>query len=196
VDAIGEFLGGIDTFDLLVFVGFFGAFVAGYIQGTIRRLLGMASMAFSFLLAASLKDPVGDFLAVNWTQWPRAYAEMVGFLMIFIAGVVAFTLVIQGTYRKSTLLSEHPVVDEVLGGVLGIAQAALLLLFMTIILDSSFLFRQIPAQDNELPFLRTFWSALDASATGTFLHVTFIPGLLSVLGGFVPESIRALYTRA
>ena len=23
-----------------------------------------------------LKDPVGDFLAVNWTQWPRAYAEM------------------------------------------------------------------------------------------------------------------------
>jgi hypothetical protein len=156
----------------------------------------MASMAFSFLLAAYLKDPVGDYLAVNWTQWPREYAEMVGFLTMFIAGVVAFTLVIQGTYRKSTLHSEHPLVDEVLGGVLGIVQAALLLMFMTIILDSFFLFRQIPGQENELSYLRTFWSALDASAIGTFLHMTFIPGLLSVLGFLVPESIRSLYTSA
>lgn len=196
MDAIGDFLGGIDTFDLLVFVGFFGAFVAGYIQGTIRRLLGIASMVFSFLIAAYLKDPVGDFLAVNWTQWPREYAEMVGFLTMFTAAVVAFTIVIQGTYRKSTLLSEHPVVDEVVGGLLGILQAALLLLFVTIVLDSFFLFRQIPAQDNELPFLRTFWTALDTSAIGTYLHVTFIPGLPSVLGLIVPESIRALYTSA
>ena len=196
MDAIGDFLGGIDAFDLLVFVGCFGAFVAGYIQGTIRRLLGIASMAFSFLLAAWLKDPAGDFLAQNWTQWPRQYSEMVGFLTVFGAAVVAFTIVIQGTYRKSTLLSEHPVVDEAVGGLLGVLQAALLLLFVTIVLDSFFLFRQIPAQDNELPFLRTFWTALDTSATGAYLHVTFIPGLLSIVGFFVPESIRALYRGA
>lgn len=196
MDAIGDFIGGIDTFDLLVFVGFFGAFVAGYIQGAIRRLLGMASMVFSFLLAAHLKDPVGDFLAANWTQWPREYAEMVGFLTMFVAAVVAFTIVIQGTYRKSTLLSAHPVVDEVLGGILGVAQAAVLLLFVTIVLDSFFLFRQIPGQTNELPFLRTFWTAIDTSATGTYLHVTVIPDLLSVVGALVPESIRALYTSA
>ena len=45
-------------------------FVLGFIQGTIRRLLGLASMLFSFLFAANLRDPLGDYLAQNWNAVP------------------------------------------------------------------------------------------------------------------------------
>ena len=190
---IGEFLGGLNVFDLLVFLALFGAFVLGFVQGSIRRLLGIGSMAFSFLLAANLKDPIGGFLAANWTQWPTQYSVMVGFLTVFVAAVVAFTIVIQGTYRSSPLFANYRFVDEVLGGLLGIFQAGMLLMFVTIILDSFFLFRGIPAQDNELLFLRGFWEALDASGTGALLHGTVIPGFLAIFGFFIPESIRALY---
>lgn len=190
---IGEFLGGLNVFDLLVFLALFGAFVLGFIQGSIRRLLGIGSMAFSFLLAANLKDPIGGFLAANWTHWPSQYSVMVGFLTVFAAAVVAFTIVIQGTYRTSPLFANYRFVDEVLGGVLGVFQAGMLLVFVTIILDSFFLFRGIPAQDNELLFLRGFWETLDASGTGALLHSRVIPGFVGLFGFFLPESIRVLY---
>jgi len=196
VDVIADFMGSINTFDLLVFVGLFGAFVLGYIQGTIRRLMGIASMLFSFLVAAHLSDWAGGFLAANWTQWPPEYAKMVGFLVFFGAAVVAFTLVIQGTYQRAPLFATHHWVDEVLGGLLGVLQAVMLLVFVTIILDTFFLFRGIPPQDDELPFLRTFWTALDTSATGVFLHETLLPALVGTVGFLLPESIRVIYSES
>lgn len=190
---IGEFLGGLNVFDLLVFLALFGAFVLGFIQGSIRRLLGIGSMAFSFLLAANLKDSIGGFLAANWTQWPSQYSVMVGFMVVFVAAVIAFTIVIQGTYRTSPLFTNYRFVDEVLGGVLGVFQAGMLLVFVTIILDSFFLFRGIPAQNNELLFLRGFWETLDASGTGALLHSRVIPGFVGLFGFFLPDTIRVLY---
>ena len=70
---------------------------------------------------------------------------MIGYLVIFIAAVVAFTLVIQGTYKKAPLFANYPVIDEILGGLLGIVQGFLLLLFVVIILDQYYLYTNIPA---------------------------------------------------
>ena len=86
---------GASAIDLLIVVYFVAFFVLGFAQGAIRRLLGIASMLFSFLLAANLARPLGDFLSANWTQFPPEYSYMIGFLTIFVAGVVAFALVIQ-----------------------------------------------------------------------------------------------------
>ena len=45
---------------------------------------------------------------------------MLGFLILFVAAVVALFLVVQGTYDEDASSSRsHPVVDEVLGGILG-----------------------------------------------------------------------------
>ena len=68
---LGAFLGGIRTVDLLIVLYFIGFFVLGFAQGTIRRLLGIGSILFSFLFAANLADPLGRFLGDNWTQFPR-----------------------------------------------------------------------------------------------------------------------------
>ena len=118
-DATG-FFRSLNIFDLLVFLGLFGMFVLGYIQGAIRRLVGLLSVTFSFFLAAVLSVPVGDFLASNWTYYPKEYSVMIGFGVVFLAAVIAFALVVQGTYKKVELFAKYPVLDEVLGGVLGV----------------------------------------------------------------------------
>ena len=190
---ITEFLNTISMVDVLILLGLFAFFILGWAQGTIRRLIGIASMAFSFFLAAVLHVPLGRFLTENWTQFPPEYSVMIGFLTLFVAGVVAFSLVIQGTYHKTEIFAEHPIVDEILGGVLGVLQGFLLLMFVTIILDQFFLYTNIPPDADELPFLRGIWTAIDTSAIGQALHESIIPVFLGIFSFIVPESVTALY---
>ena len=51
---IGDFILGFNMVDLLL-IGFFALFfILGFAQGTIRRLIGIGSILFSFLFAANL----------------------------------------------------------------------------------------------------------------------------------------------
>jgi uncharacterized membrane protein required for colicin V production len=184
----------INVVDVLVILFLFGMFVLGYVQGTIRRLVGIGSVVFSFFLSMQLNNVwLGGFLAQNWTQFPTQYSEMLGYLVIFVAGVAAFSLVIQGTYKKVEIFAEHPVIDEVLGGVLGVVQGMLFLLFITIILDQFFLYTGIPKADNELPVLRDFWTAINNSVTGQILHDNVIPAFVTVSVFLIPDSVKSLY---
>jgi hypothetical protein len=107
--------------------------------------------------------------------------------------VVAFTLVIQGTYRKAPLWPKYPVIDEILGGVLGVVQGFLLVMFLVIILDQYFLYTNLPNDPDELGILRTFWDWVNGSATGQLLHQTVIPGFIAITAFLIPEQVRALY---
>ncbi|MHB8890874.1 MAG: CvpA family protein [Candidatus Limnocylindrales bacterium] len=190
---ITEFLATVNVVDVLIVIFLFAFFILGYIQGTIRRLVGIASMTFSFFLAAQLHVPFGTFLADNWTQFPREYSAMIGFLTIFVAAVIAFSLVIQGTYQKTEIFAAHPIVDEISGGVLGLVQGVLVLLFLTIILDQFFLYTNIAPDTDELPLLRDAWTAINGSAIGGVLHGTAIPNFLSLFSFLIPHSVLALY---
>ena len=191
MDFVG-FFRSINLFDLLILLFLFAAFVLGYVQGTIRRAVGLLSITFSFFLAAVLSIPVGDFLAQNWTTYPEEYSRMIGFAVPFVAAVVALALVVQGTYEKQEIFAKYPVLDEVLGGVLGVCEGLLLLLFVTIILDQYFL--NVPQGfDNELKFLRTFWEALNVSGTGVFLHTQVIPQFVNFFSFILPDYIEATY---
>ena len=57
---LGAFLAGISTVDLLIVLYFIGFFVLGFAQGTIRRLLGIGSILFSWFLAANLAEAGGQ----------------------------------------------------------------------------------------------------------------------------------------
>ncbi|HEU0245383.1 MAG TPA: CvpA family protein [Candidatus Limnocylindrales bacterium] len=184
----------INVVDLLVILFLFGMFVLGYIQGTVRRLLGIASIVFSFFLAMQINAAIlGDFLARNWQQYPPEYSVMIGYLVLFVAGVVASTLVIQGTYRKTEIFAKYPVLDEILGGILGVVQGGLLLMFIVIILDQYFLYTNLPKDADELPFLRDFWNAINTSQTGMILHQTVIPNFLNLVSFLIPDDVMALY---
>ena len=190
---IGEFLTNINRFDLLVVLFLFGMFVLGFIQGTIRRILGLASMLFSFLFAANLRDSLGSFLAANWNQFPDEYAVMIGFGTVFVAGTIAFTLVIQGFYHRQPLFEKSTIIDEALGGILGVIQGLVLIGFIIIILDSFFLIPTIPEDPNELILIRGFHDFIDQSGTAALFRNNLIPAFYALFGLFIPENLKSFY---
>jgi uncharacterized membrane protein required for colicin V production len=189
-----DWLQSVNVVDVLIVLFLFGMFILGYIQGTIRRLVGIASIVFSFFLALQLNEFwLGGFLAQNWEQFPPEYSVMLGYLIIFIAASVAFSIVIQGTYKKAEIFAKYPVIDEVLGGVLGVVQGFLILLFLVIILDQYFLYTNLPKDPDELPFLRDFWTAINESGFGELLHQQVIPAFIGITSFLIPDAMEALY---
>lgn len=192
---LGEFLGGIGTVDLLIVLYFIGFFVLGFAQGTIRRLLGIGSILFSFLVAANVAEPLGRFLGDNWTQFPRQYSYMIGFGTVFSAASIAFALVVQGYYKPQQLFKKARFADEVVGGILGLIQAGIIFGAALIILDSFFRVPGFAPDPQELPFLRDFWGGLDGSHTAGFFRSVLIPDTFLLIGFLIPSNIQSLYPR-
>lgn len=188
-----EFLNGIGTVDLLLVLYFIGFFVLGFAQGTIRRLLGIGSILFSWLLAANLAGPLADFLGANWTQFPVEYSYMIGFGTVFVASSIAFALVVQGFYKPQPLFQKARFADESIGGILGIIQAAIIFGAILIILDSFFRIPGLPENPNELPFLRDIWGALNDTQFAQLFRDTLIPGFFVLTGLFIPDAIERNY---
>ena len=191
---VGEAILNFNRFDLLFLLFLFGMFVLGFMQGTIRRLLGLGSMAFSFLFAANLTNVVGPFLADNWNQFPNEYAVMLGFLIVFVAANVAFSLIIQGFYHRQPLFAKYTFVDEVLGGILGVVQGAFLVGCLIVILDSYFLIPGAPQSGGELPFLRSFFDFYNDSGTAELFRTQLIPGFFNIFGILIPDNVQTFYT--
>ena len=185
-------LGGVKTVDWLLIVFFLLFFVLGFAQGTIRRLIGIGSILFSFLLAASVADPLGVFLGNNWTHLPKEYAYMVGFGTIFVAASLAFAIVVQGFYRPQPLFEKARFLDEVLGGLLGVLQAGIILLAVVVILDTFFL-KNIAKDPDEITFLRDLWTALNGSEIVRVFRETIIPAFFTLFGLFIPDTIEQYY---
>ena len=190
---IGEVLNSINRFDLLVVLFCFGMFVLGFIQGTIRRVLGLASMLFSFLFAANLREPLGGYLAQNWNDYPDEYAVMLGFGIVFVAATIAFTVVIQAFYHKQDLFQKATFADELIGGLLGIVQALFLVGCIIVILDSFFRIPTIAKTDLEYAWIRNFFDLLNPSAFADLFRTRLIPGFIAVFGLLIPTDIQAFY---
>jgi uncharacterized membrane protein required for colicin V production len=186
-------LAGVQLVDWLIIIFFLGFFVLGFAQGTIRRLIGVGAILFSFLFAANVAEPLGGFLASNWTHLPDEYAYMIGFGTIFVASSLAFALVAQGFYKPQPLFEKARFADELLGGALGLLQAAIILGAVIVILDSYYRLTGIPQDADEVEFLRNLWSALDTSAIVDVFRTTLIPAFFAVVGFLVPDTIEAMY---
>jgi uncharacterized membrane protein required for colicin V production len=190
---VGDAIVNFNRFDLLFLLFLFGMFVLGFMQGTIRRLLGLGSMLFAFLFAANLRMVIGPFLADNWNQFPDEYAIMLGFGIVFVAATVAFTLIIQGFYHRQPLFAKYTFVDEAIGGTLGIVQGAFLMGCIIVILDSFFTVPNLPQSAGELPFLRGFFDFYNDSGTADLFRTVLIPGFFSVFGLLIPDDLQSYY---
>jgi uncharacterized membrane protein required for colicin V production len=190
---IQAFLSGFAAIDLVLLLLFAGFFVLGFAQGTIRRLIGLAAILFSFFFAANLAEPLGEFLGDNWTQFAPEYSYMIGFGTVFVAAALAFAIVVQGFYKPQPLFAKARFVDELIGGILGVIQFGVILGATIIILDSFFRIPGIPEDPQELILLRELWTALDQSAIVEFFRVSIIPGFMNITGFLIPDSIEAFY---
>ena len=190
---IQTFLRSFNTFDLLIVLALMALFILGFVQGTVRRLLGIASILFSFLVAAQLREPFGDFLAENWTQFPEDYSRMVAMGSVFLAGTIGFTIGLQVFYRVVPLFSKYPVVDEILGGILGVVQGFVLIGCVIMILDPFYRLQGIPKFNGEMGILRTIFEAYDQSGTANIFRSQVIPGVIAVIGALIPQGIKDVF---
>ncbi|HEX5591262.1 MAG TPA: CvpA family protein [Candidatus Limnocylindrales bacterium] len=188
-----EAITSVDPIDLLVFFGLFGMFILGFMQGVIRRLLGIASILLSLLVGAQLRDPLGSFLAQNWTQYPPEYNYMIAFGTIFLAGSIGATIAMQLFFKPVPLFAQYPVIDEILGGILGVIQAGLILTAFFLITDPFFLTVGQERAGTEFPFVREIHEAFDGSLTATIVRDRLAPFLLFLFGALFPPAVKDVF---
>lgn len=192
MDIIGA-ITSVEPIDLLVFFALFGMFILGFMQGIIRRLLGTASILISLLVAAQVRGPLGDFLAQNWTQYPTEYNHMIAFGTVFLAGSIASTIAIQLFYRPLPLFAQYPIIDEVIGGVIGLIEAGLILGAFFIITDPFFLTVGVERTTTEFPFVREIHGAFDGSLTASIVRDRIVPAILFVFGAVFPPAVKDVF---
>jgi uncharacterized membrane protein required for colicin V production len=189
---IVETIQSIQLFDLAVILFLFAFFVLGFIQGTIRRLLGLATVIFSFFLGMYAREPLGEFLGQYWTAVPPQYSLMIAFLTVFLASWIALTLIIQSFYNKTTLFERSTIIDEILGGFLGVLEGFVLIGIGIVILDSYYA-TPAAADPDGLEILRTIFNIYDPTATAAVYRDTILPAVFGLLGPIVPSELAALF---
>src|SRR5262245_2122192 len=172
-------------------------FVVGYVQGVVRRLLGIGAILFSLVLAAQLRQPLGGYLAEQWTTIVPSYSFMVGFGAAFVAAAVTFSLGIQITYRPAPLFQKYPVLDEIVGGLLGVLEGFIILIAILLILDPHFNIPEVrdKAGIGEFGLLRSLHEFLDTSLIADILRHNVIPFVLQVVGVLFPQDVVNAFPR-
>lgn len=188
----------ITPFDLLILLALLAMFVVGYAQGVVRRLLGIAAILFSLYLAAQLRQPVGEYLAREWSTIAQSYSYMVAFGAVFVATAVTISLGIQLAYRPAPLFERYPVLDELLGGLLGVLEGFIILIAIFLILDPHYTLPEVKQTVGygEFTFLRSLHELLDDTLTADIIRHNVIPPLLAVFGFMFPQDVRDAFARA
>ena len=87
-------------------------------------------------------------------------------------------MITQGFYKPQPLFQKARFADEIIGGILGVIEAAIIFGAMLVILDSFFQIPGLPDNPNELPFLREIWTAIDPTPDRRDLPRHDHPGIL------------------
>lgn len=186
-----DFLQSAPLADIVILLGFLAAFVLGFMQGAIRRILGILSIVFAFLVAANLRNPLGDYLAQNWRQFDYGYNHMLAFAVVFVVGTVVSSLVIQGFYKRTDLNANHPIVDDIVGGMLGLAQGLILLIFVVIIFNSGVL---PPAHGGDVSQFRYVHDLIASeSHIADAIRSAVAPPLMHILSFLMPADLVSMF---
>ncbi|HEX5467135.1 MAG TPA: CvpA family protein [Candidatus Limnocylindrales bacterium] len=177
--------------DLLLVLIFLAAFVVGYLQGLIRQLLGVLIWFISFALALSLREPVGAFLQQYWTQFVPDYTNMLAFALVFLILLVGGNLIAQFTYKHVPVLAGRQFADEFLGAVLSLCLVIVEAACILFILDTFYRHQTASGTNTVAVFTSTFDLFKDSVIAGG-LRNGLMPGLLAILGPFVPAGLSAL----
>ena len=188
----------ITPIDIVVVLALLGMFIVGYAQGVVRRLLGIAAILFAIVFGAYLRAPLGAYLADQWTTIDERYSFMVAFGGAFAATAIALSIGIQITYRPAPLFQKYPVLDEILGGLLGVLEGVIILTAIVLILDPYFTQPEIreTAGFGEFGLLRMLFTFFDQSLTGDILRHSVIPAILAVFGFLFPQDVKDAFRTA
>jgi uncharacterized membrane protein required for colicin V production len=177
--------------DLAILVGLSAWFIFGVMQGSVRRALGIISIVFAFLLAANLRGAVGDFLADNWHQYPAGYNHLLAFSILFCVMAVAFSILIQSFYKRTDIYAAHPIVDDIVGGLLGLLQGFILLVIAVVIFSSYTLPGSFPGEVDQLRRAQDL--LMHQSHIAGAIRDTFVPPIIHILSGLLPSDLVSIF---
>lgn len=183
----------LQLFDIVAIIVLFGFFVLGFIQGTIRRALGLAVVIFSFFLGMYAREPLGQFFETYWTAVPPEYSAMIAFGTVFLASWIGLTVIIQSFYKKTTLFKRSTIVDEILGGIIGVVEGLVLIGILVVILDTYYATAAATEQAG-LEILQTVFDLYDPSATAVIFRDTLLPAVFAAVGALVPSEIAGQFS--
>ena len=164
-------------------------FVAGFFRGVVRALLAVGAWGVSFIVASYLRVPIGSWLAQS-SSFSPFYAYMLAFVLIFI-GIFGSLLLVILLSRTPTEFARHPLLDDVLGGAVGVVVMALTIGGVMVMLGSYY------TVDNPPPVADVGWAAevfraLGASGLAGTIGDTLVQGANFFLGPLLPPEVRAV----
>jgi uncharacterized membrane protein required for colicin V production len=180
--------------DLVLLAVIVVAFLLGYYQGAIRQVLTLLIWLASFVLAANLRDPLGDFLARYWTNLPSGYPHMIAFGILFIVFFLIGLLLIQWRYRRTVIHSRVTVIDELIGGLLGALVAVLVIASLIVVLDSFYSRGGVSGQ-GDVPVLGQIHRSLNDSTVAGTIRASLLPPLLTALAPLLPSEVTDVVRR-
>jgi uncharacterized membrane protein required for colicin V production len=189
-----DIVGGINSapvVDLALIIGLGLFFFLGVLQGAIRRLIGIGSIMVAFLLAANMRDTVGGMLTQNWTQFDVGYNHLLAFVIVFVVAAVAFMIVTQGLYKRTDISADHPIIDDVVGGLLGLVQGLIILTIIVTILGS---YPLPPARPGDVDQLRAVQDMiLNQSHIAAAIKSGIVPAFVHILGVLLPADLVSIF---
>lgn len=176
--------------DLLILLVLAIGFVLGFFRGLVRQLLALGAWLVTFVGSAQLRVPLGDWLSGTSTAFTHEYALLLAFLSLFLATFIS-ALLLAELGGAASGLTKYPWLDDVLGGVVGVAVAVLFVVSLVVILDSYFVPVTVQAV-GEVGWLRGIHADVSASSLVDTLREWVIRPLAILLGPLVPEDVRAV----
>jgi uncharacterized membrane protein required for colicin V production len=176
--------------DIALGAFFVGAFLLGMLRGAVRQLMAFGAWLVTFVVAAYVRDPLGNWYLGQQPQLSVHYAHMVAFLASFVVLFAVAVLVIEVTGANVHLIRALWG-ERLLGGLLALGVAVLAVASAMITLDSYYAVSQ-PVGEAELGPVRALVDALQVSAVSHSLHGSFIRGLITLLGPLLPGDVHVL----
>ncbi len=176
----------------VLLVGFIvGFIVGGWRTGFLRRLVGLAFIAISFVLSVYLSKPFGDFIHGWFPDITPAYAELWAYLLIFPAALVALHLLIGRLLKNVAVSGVSKELDSALGALFGAIEAILILTVVVIAIDRYSV--QVAASSvGAIKPLMDLLQGISTSNTARLLRETTVPALLAIVGPLLPKDVSSL----
>jgi len=173
---------------LLAIVGL--GFAVGFLRGTVRALLAVGAWAVCFLIAAYLRVPIGSWLATNGSL-DAFYAEMLAFGAVFFALLIGVLMLVLFS-RTPTSITGHPLIDDVMGGLVGAFAAVLVVAGVAVIFGSYYDSTAVPATDMvQVGLVADLHRALQSSGLAAALDGTVVRWMAFLLGPVIPTEVLA-----
>jgi uncharacterized membrane protein required for colicin V production len=187
-----EFFSQLSPIDLFIVAILAAGVFAGFTQGIIRLALNAVVVVVAFVIASQLKGPLFDLLGA-WRAFTPSLREQIIFLVLFVGLLVGGWFLVRAMYKRTRLPIARQL-DELGGAVLGLLFAALVIVFLLVVMDNFFLTASEGEAVGAGP-LKGFYDAMDSSVLVQFFRDVLIPTAGFLARPFVPRDVAQLLER-